>query len=593
MPYQIDRYNGSLFTTVPDQTVDSSSCDLKLIGKNYAGYGEVTNENILHLLENFRGFSAPTRPITGQIWYDELTNKLKFYDDTQRWKTVSITDVSATAPTGLANKDKGNIWYDDTLKQINVWDGANYITIGPEISVGFGETRLRSGTVRDNSNIEHAIIKVFNDDEVLAVISSDEFSIGTIDQISGFTVVKKGITLVNTPSTGVTTNDYSFWGSSSNALKFQGLSLSDFVLRSPSGSTFTDEGVTLGNDSDLKVFVEDSNKIVLASQLNGPIKIRITNGLVDNDVAIFSETGIDPNTTNSYNLGSSSKKWKEAYVTNLYGNVRGTLQGNLLATDDQIMFNGGLKEFYGTHIGTNKGNIEANDGAVVFDATSSSITAVSGTFTSITTNTFTLVDKVIGDLRGDIFAEDDTNAYNAGTKTFTGSLIGNAETASRLSSNVRINGVIFDGSTNITVSDPAAVPKAGGQMSGFLTLHDAPLEEFHAATKKYVDDQIASKTLYFSLDTKGLSLIGAGAGSVAGLLNELAPPSNFPPGTFARIASTIQNVSSTTSVSKDNYISISYVTNVSVTTTISNPTRNNFLMYRVNSIGSSWEYVSG
>lgn len=593
MPYQIDRYNGSLFTTVPDQTVDSSSCDLKLIGKNYAGYGEVTNENILHLLENFRGFSAPTRPITGQIWYDELTNKLKFYDDTQRWKTVSITDVSATAPTGLASKDKGNIWYDDTLKQINVWDGANYITIGPEISVGFGETRLRSGTVRDNSNIEHAIIKVFNDNEVLAVISSDEFSIGTIDQISGFTVVKKGITLVNTPSTGVTTNDYSFWGSSSNALKFQGLSLSDFVLRSPSGSTFTDEGVTLGNDSDLKVFVEDSNKIVLASQLNGPIKIRITNGLVDNDVAIFSETGIDPNTTNSYNLGSSSKKWKEAYVTNLYGNVRGTLQGNLLATDDQIMFNGGLKEFYGTHIGTNKGNIEANDGAVVFDATSSSITAVSGTFTSITTNTFTLVDKVIGDLRGDIFAEDDTTAYNAGTKTFTGSLIGNAETASRLSSNVRINGVIFDGSTNITVSDPAAVPKAGGQMSGFLTLHDAPLEEFHAATKKYVDDQIASKTLYFSLDTKGLSLIGAGAGSVAGLLNELAPPSNFPPGTFARIASTIQNVSSTTSVSKDNYISISYVTNVSVTTTISNPTRNNFLMYRVNSIGSSWEYVSG
>jgi len=58
MPYQIDRYNGSFFIEVPDQTVDSSSSDLKLIGKNYAGYGEVQNENVLHLLENFRGFSA-------------------------------------------------------------------------------------------------------------------------------------------------------------------------------------------------------------------------------------------------------------------------------------------------------------------------------------------------------------------------------------------------------------------------------------------------------------------------------------------------------------------------------------------------------
>jgi len=43
MPYQIDRYNGSFFIEVPDQTVDSSSSDLKLIGKNYAGYGEVQN----------------------------------------------------------------------------------------------------------------------------------------------------------------------------------------------------------------------------------------------------------------------------------------------------------------------------------------------------------------------------------------------------------------------------------------------------------------------------------------------------------------------------------------------------------------------
>ena len=44
MAYQIDRYNNTLLTTVEDGTVDQTT-DLKFIGKNYAGYGEIQNEN--------------------------------------------------------------------------------------------------------------------------------------------------------------------------------------------------------------------------------------------------------------------------------------------------------------------------------------------------------------------------------------------------------------------------------------------------------------------------------------------------------------------------------------------------------------------
>lgn len=593
MPYQIDRYNGSFFIEVPDQTVDSSSCDLKLIGKNYAGYGEVQNENVLHLLENFRGFSAPRRPLTGQIWYDELSNKLKFYDDTQNWKTVSVTDVSANAPTGLSTKDKGNLWYDDTLKQLNVWDGADYVIIGPELSVGFGTTKFSSGTIRDNGNVEHAIIKVFNNEKVVATISSTEFDIGVIDTIDGFTGIKKGFTLVDTPSDGVTTTDYKYWGTASNSVKFDGFTTDDFVMRGVNGSTFGDTGVTLGDDSDLKIFVEDFNKIVLSSQLNGPLKIRIKNGTINNDVAIFTEAGMEPNTTQVYNLGSSVKKWKEVHSKDIFGNVQGSLQGNLLATDDQVMFNGSLKEFYGTHIGTQQGDIRAADNSLCFDSTSKTFSGAQGTFTNITTNLLTLVDKVVGDLKGDIYASDDTIAYNAGTKTFTGTLTGNAATASKLQSPKYINGVPFDGSENIDVVDETRVAKDGGIMTGYLTLVDDPINDKHAATKKYVDDQIANKTLYFSLDTKGLSTTGSGVGSVAGLLNQLAPPLNFRVGTMAHIASTIQNVTASTSVSRGSWISISYVSNVSVSTTVQDPSRNNLLIYRVNSIQSSWEYVSG
>ena len=593
MPYQIDRYNGSFFIEVPDQTVDSSSCDLKLIGKNYAGYGEVTNENVLHLLENFRGFSAPRRPLTGQIWYDELSNKIKFYDDTQQWKTVSVTDVALLAPTGLSVKDKGNLWYNDTLKQLNVWDGADYVIVGPEIAVGFGETKFSSATIRDNGNVEHALIKVFSNEKVVATISSTEFDIGVIDTIDGFTTIKQGFTLVDTPSTGVTSSSYKYWGTASNTEKFSGFTTADFVMRGMNGSTFGDTGVTLGDDSDLKIFVEDFNKVVISSQLNGPLKIRVKNGTINNDVAIFTEAGMEPNTTEVYNLGFSNKKWKEIHAKDLFGNLQGTLQGDILAEDDQVMFDASLKEFYGTHLGTQQGDIRAADNSLCFDSSARAFIGAQGTFTNITTDLLTLIDKVIGDLKGDIYAGDDTIAYNAGTKTFTGTLTGNAATASKLQSPKFINGVAFDGSENINVVDETRVAKTGGVMSGYLTLVDDPINEKHAATKKYVDDQIANKTLYFSLDTKGLSIIGAGVGSVAGLLNQLAPPLNFRVGTMAHVASTIQNVSTSTSISRGGWISVSFVSNVSVTTTVDNPSRNNLLIYRVNSIQSSWEYVSG
>ena len=51
MAYSIDRYNGTTLTVVEDGTIDNT-LDIKLVGKNYAGYGEGQNENYVHLLES-------------------------------------------------------------------------------------------------------------------------------------------------------------------------------------------------------------------------------------------------------------------------------------------------------------------------------------------------------------------------------------------------------------------------------------------------------------------------------------------------------------------------------------------------------------
>ena len=79
MAYNINKTDGTILTTVPDGQVDSFSSDLTLIGKNFSGFGESLNENLVRLLENFANSTSPSRPIRGQMWFDTTENKLKVY----------------------------------------------------------------------------------------------------------------------------------------------------------------------------------------------------------------------------------------------------------------------------------------------------------------------------------------------------------------------------------------------------------------------------------------------------------------------------------------------------------------------------------
>jgi hypothetical protein len=215
MPYSIDRWNGTTLTVVEDGTLDSS-LDLKLIGKNYAGYGEVQNENFVHLLENFSGTSAPPRPISGQIWFDSSTNKLKFYDGL-KWRTSGGAEISGTPPTGLS---VGDFWFDTANDQLYAWNGLAFILIGPETAAGLGITQMKSRSVRDTGGVLHAIIESIVDNETVFIISADEFTLDSaLNPIVGFSVIKKGTTFINTGTDGVTSSTHRVWGTASNALK--------------------------------------------------------------------------------------------------------------------------------------------------------------------------------------------------------------------------------------------------------------------------------------------------------------------------------------------------------------------------------------
>jgi hypothetical protein len=129
--------------------------------------------------------------------------------------------------------------------------------------------------------------------------------------------------------------------------------------------------------------------------------------------------------------------------------------------------------------------------------------------------------------------------------------------------------------------------------SGTVSILQTPINGTDAVNKNYVDTLVTSRPLFFSIDTRGLSTTGTGAGSVVSILNILAPPGPLQPGTICRVAGTVQNVTANYSLSVG--FTIGYVRSVVLNggTTVNNPDRNNNLVYQVNETQTSWRYVSG
>lgn len=88
--------------------------DIALIGKTRLEYGEIFNENLLHLLEHFACPEAPgnsgvpdlavaygtllEHPTIGQIWYNKTQNKPFIYSSSEEWTPIgSINDVAGNS----------------------------------------------------------------------------------------------------------------------------------------------------------------------------------------------------------------------------------------------------------------------------------------------------------------------------------------------------------------------------------------------------------------------------------------------------------------------------------------------------------------
>jgi hypothetical protein len=330
MAYQIDRYNQTPLTVVEDGTIDQTT-DIRFVGRNFAGYGEIHNENFLFLLENFAGSNPPPRAISGQVWFDSSARKLKFYDGT-KWRTTGGAETTGTEPAGLT---EGDFWWDTDNEQLFAYNGSNFILIGPQ-DAGENITQMQSRTVRDAQGNSHSIITSLIDGEVVYVVSNEEFTLSANDSIPGFDIIKPGLTLINTTAntggetirTNVGTN-FVYWGTASNAEQLGGVSASEYIQQGNASFdslvSFGDPGIAIGEDNDLKISIENNNQGVIENVIGNEIKFKAKDqaGFVDEVLRLGSDNllpGLDTTSnTRSVDIGSSSEPFSTVYANNIIG----------------------------------------------------------------------------------------------------------------------------------------------------------------------------------------------------------------------------------------------------------------------------------
>ena len=294
MAYKINNTFGTLLVTLADGTIDVATTDLTLIGKGYAGFGEKLNENLVKLLENFNNTSAPSNKVQGQMWYDKTNNQINVYTGS-KWKPVGSTSNSATAPTSAV---LGDMWFDTTNTQLYVYTGSAWTLIGPTTVAGSGVTQVFAESPEDNTGVKRSILKMVANDTVVGVVSNLAFTPSSTETLgaalvsAGFSSVAQGIQLSTSVSSA------KFRGTATDTDAMGGVAAANYLRSNANDTTsgslgvLNDTGLTLGAGSDVTMSLASDDFTIAQTTQNKDIIFTVNDGGVTTEaLRITGSTG--------------------------------------------------------------------------------------------------------------------------------------------------------------------------------------------------------------------------------------------------------------------------------------------------------------
>ena len=547
MAYQINKTDGTIVATVADGQIDTLSTDLTLIGKNYSGFGEAFNENLVKILENFASTTAPIRPLKGQVWFDNAENKLKVYNGSV-FIPVSSATVSSTQPDTLSI---GDLWFDDVGAQLYFFDGTQPILIGPAYSTAQGKSGLEVDSILDTLNQTRVVTYLYNNGILLGIFAKDSFTpkiaiIGFSGNIEpGFNAgtlanIKFRITCTNSEQLGGAVATTYARRDTSNTFNGQ-------------VSVGVDAGIVIGSGNQMNLLVSSGD-------------IEVSNFASDKDLFLKVRKGIDQETAVAID---SSSRIVDIYSGKLDSTVN--VGGSLVVAGDLTV--------EGTTTTINTANVTIEDKTLTLAnvAAPSETTATgAGIIIRSTGADSSAYDKEIVyrstsegppptgvfDVSEDLNLAAGKQLQIGGVKVIDGNSLGSAITS--------IPGVTAFGTQNVVNVGPGIPPVTQMRLENHristvstnfdielepdgtgnvaligsprITGMQDPVSQQDAATKEYVDSTVESRPLIFSMD---LSDGKSNAYIISNVLNNLAPVAEFRSGTYARILCTLINPSST------------------------------------------------
>jgi hypothetical protein len=254
---------------------------MTLVGKNYAGYGQFINDDIIRLLQNGANTTAPGAPLQGQLWYDQTTGTMKVYTGST-FKVISGATASSTAPS--VSTVAGDLWYDSVNAQLNVYSGAAWILVGPAYTGNTGVSGAIVTTITDTNAISHVAVEMYVADAVVGIFSKDAaYTPATPPAGGGWTgskLVQPGLTMSGAIS-GVTPL---FQGTANNANFLGGIASTGF-LATTTNQTMTgtlgilnNTGLSVGVNSDFRASVTGSDVYLRNQTSDGNLLIQINDG---------------------------------------------------------------------------------------------------------------------------------------------------------------------------------------------------------------------------------------------------------------------------------------------------------------------------
>ena len=312
MAYTINLTDGNIFATVNDGTVNTTS-SMTLVGRNYAGYGQLIGDNFIHLLENGSNSTSPAAPLTGQLWWDKTNTLLKVYTGTA-FKSISVATASASAPVTNVT---GDLWYDTTDQQLKIWTGAAFLVIGPAYTSAEGTTGAIPETITDTVATPHYVTSLYVNNSRVAIVSKDANFTPIAPVATTFPTIYTGITLTNSGSPV-------FAGSATNAQLLDSLDSTDFMRATANTSTtgtvkvLNNVGLFVGSANVFNVNISSNDARIKSDISTGNLIIQANVGGTTYDVATALGSNGTFAVSNAITVGTT------AVVT---GNITG---GNLI-----------------------------------------------------------------------------------------------------------------------------------------------------------------------------------------------------------------------------------------------------------------------